>query len=553
MISWKEAFAVYYSDYSQGLGLASSHSSTIAKVQAAAHPVFEKLGKMPTFHPCTSASNYFHGVADLSMSVRNFSQLDFTNLNAAPNNKADPFIGLTSVMYLPIGLGELKDAVKQMKIASKIGDKSGLILGAIQTVKKVGLTVGAAMLGVDRVSSIAGKTTAASIGQAMGALFGIYYAFSFGTSVMKIGQLQSLMGELEGGAALEALREKLQVSDDEIEDADFRDEALSAGTDWLAKVFKEFDKEQLDMKGLSGEQKKTVVEKLFKMNPEILRSTLGAKANGLSTNQLIEAFGREVKRSKVQMKKEEELGRVIGKELVEKIKGGTVTGEQIMEQLKVQRGQEAFAAVLCLIGAAASLMGMFAGGIPNFVGSLLWAVSGIGWFFHSEGHLTIERLLGTLASTEVGKYDKWIILSSILLNTAALVGAIHSIFSNGADASGWVSLAMFISVGMFWAIVSLKAYMDRSRYFNQPWEFEKVPTMHTFQMLLKSDEIGDKIKAVYEKMKEVDKAVINSYKVENREQLIERIEKQLDGLRKQQLHSLKSLRHQILHCAAATA
>jgi hypothetical protein len=196
---------------------------------------------------------------------------------------------------------------------------------------------------------------------------------------------------------------------------------------------------------------------------------------------------------------------------------------------------------------------MFSGGIPNFVGSLLWAVSGVGWFFHSEGYLTIERLLGKLASPEIGKYDKWIILSSIVLNIAALVGAVTCINTKGTDTSGWISLAMLIGVGIFWAAVSTKAYIDRSNYFDKPWEFEKIPTMQSFQMLLKSNATGDKAQAIFEKMIDSDKEFINSCQVQNRQQLIDLIDKNLEQTRKVQLHSLKSLKHRILYCAAPAA
>lgn len=536
------------------VGPGSAYSQISQKPQVVAHPVFEKLGKMPTFRSCISAENYFHGVADLSMSVRNFTQLDFSNIDAAPNSTADPFMGLASAMYFPIGLGELKDAYKQTKIASKIGDDVGFVCGAVQMAKKAGLAMGGALLGVDRIATVCGKTSSAAVGQVIGSLFGVYYLFSLGMSVVNIVQLQRLLKEFDGKDAIDVLKEKLKVSDAEVDafdSLDFYDEAVNAGSDWLTKVFKEFNQENLkEIGSLSGDEKKLMVKQLFYQHPEYLQSYLGYQKTG-SPQELMIAFGREVKRSKLLMKKEEALSRIIGKELLEKVKGGTLDHDDVIEEIEKMKKSEFYACILSIIGAVASFLGLSAMGIPNFVGALLWAVSGIGWFFHSEGLLTLERLMGKLTSPQVGKYDKWIILSSILLNAVAIIGSLVTFGNGKSDNSPLVSLVLLVGVGLFWAAVSIKAVLDRQRYLANPWEVEKVPSLRSFHKLVISTETDEKVKEIYAKLRHEEKAVIQL--VQDRQLLATKVEKRLEHVRKASMKSLHYLHHVLQDCAAPAA
>jgi hypothetical protein len=510
----------------QGMRLAmpaAGGTAVSARTQKVALPMLDRLGPPPQFRSCIPAANYFHALSDTSTGLRSLS----TVVSGAP--EADlPTIGLTTMLYMGIGAGFVKDAAKQYHIAGKIGDTVGQRLALGSGLRATSLTVGATatlplrcisfadMIGkINNPSFVpsAGVQAATSIlGSIANAFFGLYYAWTAGRAAYNIYKRSDLQEELEQSQdPIGLLNQKLRVDPKELAMAteeELEDLAIDAGSDWLGKLQQEWKKAGLgDGKIGSEKERKAVVRHMFRENPDILRGTLGDKARGLAGKELLCAFGREVKRQRMAAQKEQDLGRMVGNDVLSKIKSGEIfqikdAKAYVIGELESAKKRDWGVVAIGILGLTCTILGwVLTGGALNIIRAIGYTITSVLWIACGD----FEALKRHWSEGGVGKYDKFMVYFSSLLCAAAVIGTLAlSVMSGGV-----LPVVLLCLVGVSWMVLNGRA-LYRLRQFEQaPWEFEKVVRPASFHLLTQTGPEETKVRTVFKKMKEADQKALN--------------------------------------------
>lgn len=325
---------------------------------------------------------------------------------------------VTSIFSIVKGACTASEGIRQGKVASKIKDLWGQVLAALKTMRGTISTVGgtialpARMLTMVSLSSTAGAVTAAAgaLSKVSGSLFSLLGFLYFATYGINIylqynfdQELASILDVADGSkeqkelAALEMLKAKLKITDEE-----------------RAQICSEVEARPL-----------TEAEKTAKI-------------------------GRKLE--KLTKKKEAELKRVTSKACLDLIKNAdNLAASSVIETVLEQTKENM---ILNGIGMAISVLSIVAmmivltctGGAPLIAAAAIGTVVMLALFV-----VDLYYLWGDFNASEPGRYDRLCLLISSAIGFAVLSVAIFF-------AASWIALTCAAIFGLIWLIINLTCY-----------------------------------------------------------------------------------------------
>ncbi|MBS0647879.1 MAG: hypothetical protein JSS10_01485 [Verrucomicrobia bacterium] len=495
-------------------------SSEDAAIYTTIRPLIPKLKPSST---CLPSANYLHAIADASLFLRNIPDA-VTILFMKITYGGMPLIGLTSILYVAIGLGWAFDSYKQMKAYRKIGDSESAATAGVQIFQNLFLSLGSTALVVMRafaateeISQLLKKpmvfSSAAHAAQtAANWISGISYVIYYAIHIFRL--CKTLMS-LEQGSQLRA---QLLASKDPFKEFEkevdlrmyhessstvqqLKDMALEEGAAWLEKIEKE---NEVPWKP-TLESRKEYVRELFRQNPAWMMSQMGVTLHfeNLSPEQKLVRFGRFIADQRRCAKVENDLERLLGPEALEAARkqdpaafkkaletaSWNAWGPQWKTTLKLG---------LALVGVAALIAGtVLTGGVPLGVLLLLFGVSGIIWIILSDGSLFKTQW----QSGEMRKRDKFLIYFSTVLSLVAMGGLITLTALSG----GITIYAASLVLAAAWLVVNSRALYSMIDSQRRPWEYQKQPTLQAFHKFTKTRPSGEKIQEILVKMSDFNR------------------------------------------------
>ncbi len=504
----------------------------------------------------------YDAVADASSTLRNVPVAISEIFGHSFGSAGAPLVGLTSLLYLVIGIGRARDSYKQMRDYQKIEDVTGANLAKAQIVENTFLVSGSAALAIVRIcgaiqelfgllnkpivlSSAAMAVKAAAV-WISSAFYLLFYAIF-------VARQAAVLNDLSKG---NELREKLINSKDPIEalrqhvdlemfrgSAFTKEEcmemALQEGAAWLEKLEKEVEEFHWDS---TDESRRDHAYVLFRNNPEFMLAEMGIPKGfeKMSSEGRMVRFGRFIGQKRLAAKIENDLKRQLGPEAIEAFNKETPDAAAVKTALKSADWSElgvrwkTVAKIVLAVACAAGIIAgtIFSGGLALGIPLLVLGVAGLLWIVLADG----AAFKSQWETGEVRKWDKFLVYFSVALSVIAVATLIaFTVLSGGAAL--YVAGIIFTTV---WLIINARAVYVMNDNQKNPWKYQKEVTAQAFRKFLETKHTDEEREKIYAKMSLANREGIAKAKVTEStiEKAAEVWEKHLHDLRQESLETL---------------
>jgi hypothetical protein len=504
----------------------------------------------------------YDAVADASLALRTIPVAIAEISGNSLEHSGAPLIGLTSLLYCMIGVGRARDSYKKMKGLEKLGDTFEANVAKAQIVINSCFASGSAALSIVRVfgaiqelfsllknplvissTLMAVKTSALVICTVLYVLAYAIYAGLQGLVLYDLSKGDELREKLiKSKNPIEALRQHIDF--EMFKESNFTQEeciemVLEEGASWLKKLEKEG--KEFPWKP-TDESRRDHAYMLFRNNPEFMMAEMGKPIgfDNMSPEGKMVRFGQYIGEKRLAAKIENELTRQLGPDAMEVFNQETPDQSAFVAALKSAdwselgiRWKTVAKIVLSVVCAAAVIGGsFFSGGLALGIPLLILGVTGLLWIALTDGAAFMSQWkLG-----EIRKWDKFLVVFSILLNLVA-IGTLTAFTVLSGGTPIYIAGIIFTAAWLIINGYALYLMIDNQK---QPWKYQKEVTVQAFRKFLETKPSVKEQQEIYNKMSLANRAGIS--KVQGSaplEKAAELWEKHLNELRVRSLEMLR--------------